>query len=54
MSTPHTIQTIFEIFLIAFAFWAIFHETEIADFEKRLFKKMKPCFKVVKDWIIGG
>lgn len=54
MSTLHLIQTILEIFVIAFVLWAILHETEIADFEKRLFKKMKPCFKAVKDWIIGG
>ena len=54
MSTPHTIQTIFEIFLIAFALWAIFHETAIADFEKRLFKKIRLGFKCITTWIIGG
>ena len=55
MSTPHLIQTFLEIGLIAFALWAIFHESELADFERRLFKKtIKPCFKAVKNWIIGG
>lgn len=54
MSTPHIIQTIFEILLIVFVLWAIFHETAIADFEKRFFNnKIKPCFKAVKNWIIG-
>ena len=53
MSTPHLIQTFLEIGLIAFALWAIFHETAIADFEKRLFKKIKLCFKAITTWIIG-
>ena len=53
MSTPHLIQTIFEIFLITFALWAIFHETALAKFEKRLFKKIKLCFKAIVVWLIG-
>ena len=54
MSTPHLIQTIIEILVIAFVLWAIFHETAIADFEKRLFKKIKLGFKYITTWIIGG
>ena len=54
MSTPHLIQTICEILVAAFLIWGLFHEDILVDFEKRLFKKMKPCFKAVKDWIIGG
>ena len=53
MSTPHLIQTIIEVLVIAFALWAIFHETAIADFEKRLFKKIKLGFKSIATWIIG-
>ena len=54
MSTPHLIQTIIEILLIAFTLWALFNEDVFADFEQRLFKKIKPCFEAVKNWIIGG
>lgn len=54
MSTPHLIQTICEILVLAFALWGLFYESAIADFEKRLFKRIKPYFKAVKDWIIGG
>ena len=54
MSTPHLIQTVLEIFFIAFVLWMIFHEDILADFEKRIFNnKIKPCFKAVKNWIIG-
>ena len=54
MSTQHLIQTIFEILIATFLIWGLFNEDIIADFEERLFKKIKPCFKAVKDWIIGG
>ena len=54
MSTQHLIQTIFEILIATFLIWGLFNEDIIADFEERLFKKMKPCLKAVKDWIIGG
>lgn len=54
MSTPHIIQTIIEILVIAFIFWGLFHEDILADFEKRLFKKIKLYFKAVTTWIIGG
>ena len=54
MSTPHLIQTIFEILMATFLIWGLFHEDIIVDFEDRIFKKMKPCFKVIKNWIIGG
>ena len=53
MSTPHLIQTIIEILVIAFIFWGLFHEDIIADFEKRLFKKIKFYFKAITTWIIG-
>lgn len=53
MSTPHLIQTIIEILVIAFIFWGLFHEDIIADFEKRLFKKIKLYFKAIATWIIG-
>ena len=54
MSTLHLIQTIIEILVIAFIFWGLFHEDIIADFEKRLFKKIKLGFKCITTWIIGG
>lgn len=53
MSTPHLIQTIIEILVIAFIFWGLFHEDILADFEKRLFKKIKFYFKAITTWIIG-
>ena len=53
MSTPHLIQTIIEILVVAFALWGLFHEDIIADFEKRLFKKIKLYFKAITTWIIG-
>lgn len=53
MSTPHLIQTICEILVIAFIFWGLFHEDILADFEKRLFKKIKFYFKAITTWIIG-
>ena len=53
MSTPHLIQTIIEVLVIAFLFWALFHEDILADFEKRLFKKIKFYFKAITTWIIG-
>ena len=54
MSTPRLIQTICAILVAAFIIWGLFHEDILADFEKRLFKKIKPCFKAVKNWIIGS
>lgn len=53
MSTPHLIQTIIEILVIAFIFWGFFHEDILADFEKRLFEKIKFYFKAIATWIIG-
>lgn len=53
MSAPHLIQTIIEILVIAFIFWGLFHEDILADFEKRLFKKIKFYFKAITTWIIG-
>lgn len=53
MSTPHLIQTICEILVASFLIWGLFHEDIFADFEKRLFKKIKLCFKSITTWIIG-
>ena len=53
MSTIHWIQTFFEIGLVAFVFWGLFHEDILVDFEKRLFKKIKFYFKAITTWIIG-
>ena len=53
MSTPHLIQTFLEIGLIAFVLWGLFNEDILADFEKRLFKKIKLGFKAITTWIIG-
>ncbi len=53
MSTPHLIQTIIEILLVAFIILGLFHEDILADFEKRLLKKIKFYFKAITSWIIG-
>ena len=53
MSTPHLIQTIIEILVVAFVLWGLFHEDILADFEKRLFKKIKFYFKAITTCIIG-
>ena len=53
MSTQHLIQTIFEILMATFLIWGLFHEDILADFEKRLFEKIKFYFKAITTWIIG-
>ena len=53
MSTIHWIQTFFEICLVVFVLWGLFNEDILAKFEKRLFKKIKPCCKAIITWIIG-
>ena len=48
MTTPHIIQTIFELLLIIAVIVGGFFEYKIADFEKRLFQKIKKFLEVIR------
>ena len=41
MSTPHLIQTIFEISVASFIVWGLFNEQKLIDFEDKLIAKWK-------------
>lgn len=41
MSTPHLIQTIFEILMVAFIIWGIINEQKLVDFENKIIDKWK-------------
>lgn len=53
MSTPHLIQSIIEIALTVFFIWGVWNEPKLAKAEKRLYKKIKLCFKAIVNRITG-
>ena len=49
MNFADALLTIFEIALVAFTIWAVFHEDLFIDFEERLFARLRRRkFKVIR------
>jgi hypothetical protein len=47
MTTPHLIQTIIEVFFIILVLIALFNEDKFAEYEKKIFKKIKKFLEVI-------
>ena len=49
MSTGMFFATVFEVVLVSFTVWAVFHENKFIDFEDRLFARIRRrSLKVIK------